>query len=150
MWQPFAAYLLHGGFAMQGWDQVIAQGKQIAAERRFFHWELEFPEVFFDQHGRLQGEGAGFDAVIGNPPYVHSGQISSLKPYLAEAHRAVYDGTADLYVYFYHQGVTLLRKERSFIRKFNSIHSMHSTAKACSPITKSFSFQPPICISWLS
>ena len=109
VWQPLAKYLLHGGFALQGWDELIAQGKRIAAERRFFHWELEFPEVFFDQHGRLQGDAAGFDAVIGNPPYVHSGQISSVKPYLAQAHAAVYDGTADLYVYFYHQGVRLLR-----------------------------------------
>src|SRR4030042_95311 len=32
-----------------------------------FHWELEFPEVFFDQTGRR--EGAGFDIIIGNPPY---------------------------------------------------------------------------------
>jgi hypothetical protein len=32
-----------------------------------FHWELEFPEVFFDQTGRR--EGAGFDVIIGNPPY---------------------------------------------------------------------------------
>ncbi len=69
VWQPLAKYLLHGGFALQGWDELIAQGKQIAAERRFFHWELEFPEVFFDPHGRLQGDAAGFDAVIGNPPY---------------------------------------------------------------------------------
>jgi len=32
-----------------------------------FHWELEFPEVFFDLSGRR--EEAGFDAIIGNPPY---------------------------------------------------------------------------------
>ncbi len=31
-------------------------------ERRIFHWPLEFPEVF-------GGDAAGFDAVIGNPPY---------------------------------------------------------------------------------
>jgi hypothetical protein len=37
-------------------------------DKRFFHWELEFPEVFFDQYGRRK-EGAGFDAVVGNPPY---------------------------------------------------------------------------------
>ena len=30
--------------------------------RRFFHWELEYPDVF---HKR----GAGFDAVVGNPPW---------------------------------------------------------------------------------
>ncbi len=35
----------------------------------YFHWELEFPEVFFDEYGRSLGEAAGFDAVIGNPPY---------------------------------------------------------------------------------
>jgi hypothetical protein len=36
----------------------------------YFHWELEFPEVFFDEYGRALGEAAGFDAVVGNPPYV--------------------------------------------------------------------------------
>jgi hypothetical protein len=40
----------------------------IAARRRFFHWELEFPEVFFDPDGARRPDG-GFDAVIGNPPW---------------------------------------------------------------------------------
>jgi hypothetical protein len=31
-------------------------------QHRFFHWELEFPDVF-------DAPGAGFDAVIGNPPW---------------------------------------------------------------------------------
>jgi Eco57I restriction-modification methylase len=40
----------------------------IGAARRLFHWELEFPEVFFDRDGaRLPC--AGFDAVVGNPPW---------------------------------------------------------------------------------
>ncbi|MBI4025815.1 MAG: N-6 DNA methylase [Verrucomicrobia bacterium] len=34
----------------------------------YFHWELEFPEVFFNEDGSHK-EKAGFDAVIGNPPY---------------------------------------------------------------------------------
>src|SRR5262249_39721271 len=43
-------------------------------EKRFFHWELEFPEVFFapsrpgGQDVQLRQDG-GFDAVVGNPPY---------------------------------------------------------------------------------
>jgi len=37
-------------------------------ENRFFHWELEFPVVFFDQYGRGK-PNPGFDAVMGNPPY---------------------------------------------------------------------------------
>lgn len=36
----------------------------------YFHWELEFPELFFDRNGQPLKEQAGFDAVIGNPPYV--------------------------------------------------------------------------------
>ena len=55
-------------------DFTAAQ--KIADERRFFHWPLEFPEVFFGiredsrQHidFRMPPTG-GFDVVIGNPPY---------------------------------------------------------------------------------
>jgi hypothetical protein len=45
-------------------DQAVA----VAASHRFFHWELEFPEVFFDAGGNRLAS-AGFDAVIGNPPW---------------------------------------------------------------------------------
>ena len=40
----------------------------IARSHRLFHWELEFPEVFFGGDGRRLPD-AGFDAVIGNPPW---------------------------------------------------------------------------------
>src|SRR5262249_48648559 len=39
-----------------------------ARVRRLFHWELEYPEVFFEADGRRRAR-AGFDAVIGNPPW---------------------------------------------------------------------------------
>jgi type I restriction-modification system DNA methylase subunit len=44
-------------------------GKSVAADAYMaFHWELEFPEVWFDKEGSpLVSEG--FSAVIGNPPY---------------------------------------------------------------------------------
>ncbi len=40
----------------------------IAARERFFHWELEFPEAYFGEHGETL-EQPGFHAVIGNPPW---------------------------------------------------------------------------------
>jgi hypothetical protein len=40
-----------------------------------FHWELEFPEAFFDGGQRLPQEG--FDAVIGNPPYEVLSELES-------------------------------------------------------------------------
>jgi len=42
--------------------ETIAVAERIAAAKRFFHWELEFPDVF-------RSEGSGFDAVLGNPPW---------------------------------------------------------------------------------
>ena len=39
-----------------------AVAERIAAEMRFFHWELEFPDVF-------RQAGSGFDAILGNPPW---------------------------------------------------------------------------------
>jgi hypothetical protein len=49
-------------------DRYVRQASDIAVTRRFFHWELEFPEVFFDADGARR-PGGGFDAVIGNPPW---------------------------------------------------------------------------------
>ena len=37
-------------------------------EHRALHWELEFPECFFTLAGGRRPD-AGFDAIIGNPPY---------------------------------------------------------------------------------
>ena len=42
--------------------ETRAAADRIAAEMRFFHWELEFPDVF-------RVEGAGFHAMLGNPPW---------------------------------------------------------------------------------
>ena len=40
--------------------KLVGQASQAASEMRFFHWSLEFPEVF---------EDGGFDVVLGNPPW---------------------------------------------------------------------------------
>ena len=42
--------------------------RDIAARQGFFHWELEYPEVYYDARGYPRAD-AGFDAVIGNPPW---------------------------------------------------------------------------------
>jgi Eco57I restriction-modification methylase len=49
-------------------ENLLARARAIARRKRFFHWTLEFPEVFFDPEGRARND-AGFDAVIGNPPW---------------------------------------------------------------------------------
>ncbi len=52
--------------AGEGWF-IQAEVAAREAELNGFAWELEFPDVFFDETSRLAK--SGFDAVIGNPPY---------------------------------------------------------------------------------
>lgn len=74
---------------------------------RFFHWELEFPEVWYGGGRRL--DEPGFDAVIGNPPWVRQETISKLKKVLSSAYPNVYEGAADIYVYVFARGLNVLK-----------------------------------------
>lgn len=87
-------------------DELVREARSLADEHRFFHWEVAYPGVWssLSSHDR----SGGFDAVIGNPPYVRQEEISAIKPAL-ESSFATYAGTADLYVYFYEQGIKLLK-----------------------------------------
>ena len=49
--------LLKGNLSTQ---KVVDAANKLGEEKRFFHWCLEFPEVF---------EQGGFDCVLGNPPW---------------------------------------------------------------------------------
>jgi len=100
------------------WDDVAGQdwfedAQALAAEERFFHWELEFPVAFYDEDGRRTAD-AGFDAVIGNPPYVRMEQIKPLKPFLS-SHYSVHDSRVDLYAYFVEKSLSLTRGEYGVI-----------------------------------
>jgi hypothetical protein len=64
-----------------------------------FDWRTEFPEIM---------AAGGFDAIIGNPPYVRQESLSDFKDYFSR-HYEAFDGTADLYTFFMERGVRLLR-----------------------------------------
>ena len=87
------------GKVLTSLDHNIRVGNSVIADPavhpRAFDWRTAFPEVF---------AAGGFDVVVGNPPYVRQEWISAYKPYLQGRYRA-YDGTADLYVYFYELGI---------------------------------------------
>ena len=92
-------------------DLSYQQAQEMATDRRFFHWEIEFPEVFRDKYGR-EKDNPGFDAVIGNPPYIRQEALGAIKPFLATYQ--TYSGVADLYVYFVEQAHELMRKQGRF------------------------------------
>lgn len=74
--------------------------REVVKRINAFDWDQEFPEIM---------QKGGFDAVIGNPPYVRQELISAQKEYL-QLHYQTYQGTADLYIYFIEKGISLLRK----------------------------------------
>jgi len=72
-----------------------------------FHWQIEFPEIFFDADGNLIS-GGGFDAIVGNPPYV---RIQALGREMAAWCRRVFEsahGSFDLYIVFIERAFGLL------------------------------------------
>jgi hypothetical protein len=78
-----------------------------------FHWRLEFPDVFYEADGKPRPtESCGFDAVLGNPPYI-STHTSSAEKWRAALDRRV-GFLDDLYVHFTEQGFTLLRQGGGF------------------------------------
>jgi len=113
------------GFAV---GEALAGGAREETEGWFPHledpvlpgcvnWGVDFPEVF--QHAE-----PGFDIVIGNPPYVRKEEIEPLyrelgiplsKKDLQRAYRSLFgetvSGHADLYLYFYLRGLSLLKHQ---------------------------------------
>lgn len=84
----------------------------IAKEQSFLHWELEFPDIFFD--GGEVKENPGWDSVIGNPPYIRHEFLDPVFKEYAEEFFESAAGTADIYVYFIEQSHKLLKKSGYF------------------------------------
>jgi len=82
-------------------------------ERRFFHWELEFPEVFYDEKSNRKAN-PGFDAVIGNPPWVRVSSIDDVEDNFLRQHSETLFGHFDLYVAFIQLGIDLLKRQGYF------------------------------------
>jgi len=103
-----AVEALAAGTESEQWAALVARrwfqaAQKVAGDNCFFHWELEFPEVWYER-GRRK-ENPGFDAVIGNPPYGQWGAreyMRSRYPLAAE--------NGDLFVGFMESGLRLPRR----------------------------------------
>jgi hypothetical protein len=81
----------------------------LADEQDFFHWKLAFPEAFYEQGGKTR-ENEGFDAIVGNPPYVPTEQIpDAQKRYLTSVFDVLHR-KYDLSVAFLQQILRLARE----------------------------------------
>ncbi len=85
-------------------EEWFARADELWRKHRFFHWELEFPEVFFDTKGR-QLDSPGFDAVIGNPPW--GGSLDYAVNYLSQTY-VNRSGEAESHLFFVEKGFKLI------------------------------------------
>jgi hypothetical protein len=66
---------IQGAIQEWGWkvkpalDEPLAEFFDDVYARRPFHWAVEFPECFVDEEGQWLGDDAGFDVIVGNPPW---------------------------------------------------------------------------------
>ncbi|WP_033373981.1 Eco57I restriction-modification methylase domain-containing protein [Spirulina subsalsa] len=82
-------------------------------KRTPFHWIFEFPEVF------LEMETPGFDAVVGNPPFMGGQKITgalgtSYRDFIQEFIGNNVKGSADLVAYFFLKVANLIKQNGCF------------------------------------
>jgi len=85
-------------------DDNIQCGNSIISDPQFagdaaFNWKESFSTIM---------QKGGFDVVVGNPPYVRMEHLKPVKPYLEKNYITASD-RADLFVYFYEQGIKILK-----------------------------------------
>jgi hypothetical protein len=93
------------------WDLLEAAARTLRAGEHGvtpFHWQVEFPEVFARDNG-------GFDAIVGNPPFLGGKRISGVLGkkfafWIASQHSGA-SGNADLVAHFFRRSFALLREE---------------------------------------
>ncbi|WP_181686297.1 Eco57I restriction-modification methylase domain-containing protein, partial [Halorhabdus salina] len=94
-------------------EDWFEDAQALADEQTFFHWELEYPEVFFDEDGEKRAD-AGFDAVIGNPPYAPIQRLNEKDThYYNEKFNNTF-GNYDLYIPFVEKGAEILASSGKF------------------------------------
>jgi type II restriction/modification system DNA methylase subunit YeeA len=82
---------------------------------QYFHWHLEYPEVFYGTSGKKKSDG-GFDAVIGNPPWISFGLrgVDKLPEDEKSYYKSQFDDSAEYkistYALFIESGIRLTKK----------------------------------------
>ena len=106
---------LSGRKPLGGWV-AVAKAMGVATEKKFFHWFLEFPEVFIPSpagEGRGEGKG-GFDCILGNPPFLGGQKLSgtfgqNFLGYVKFAYAPA--GSCDLVTYFFRRIFNIIKSD---------------------------------------
>ncbi|WP_432277079.1 Eco57I restriction-modification methylase domain-containing protein, partial [Halobacterium salinarum] len=107
------------------WEQIqqmqwFRNAQNWANKDQYFHWKLEYPETFYMEDGS-QRDNPGFDAIIGNPPWVNAWEMTesngeglrrAIEGSLSESE--LLTGHWDLYVPFVIRGFEMSRENGTF------------------------------------
>ena len=88
----------------QGEQQALFAEEEERLRINVFDWQAAFPDIM---------KRGGFDAVIGNPPYIRQLELGNEKDYYV-AHYQTFNPSADIYVSFIEKGIQLLRGDGRF------------------------------------
>lgn len=88
------------------YDGQIDFDPQVEKKIKPFNWQQKFPEVF---------KKGGFDAIIGNPPYVKEYTSKETFEQIKQSHiKKYYQGKMDLWYFFACHALDLLREKGTF------------------------------------
>ena len=94
---------------------VYKNAQNLSNEKHFFHWDLEFPEVFIDLENACWLENAGFDVIVGNPPYINMDKIEAEQSnYLKKVSSDIWMGQSDYLYFFVKDGLKILKNKGYF------------------------------------
>ncbi len=93
-------------------ESITELSSQIAEKKHFFHWKIEFPEVFYNMSNDFQFL-PGFDVILGNPPYHRERDGKEL---LDEARKSIVGnkygiGKMDYWFFFTHLAIDHLKDD---------------------------------------
>ncbi|KAA6310165.1 hypothetical protein EZS27_038483, partial [termite gut metagenome] len=88
------------------YEAIIEDIKNNKIYQNAFEWRLEFPEIL-DEDGSF----IGFDAIIGNPPYMQLQLMGEMADVYQRMDYQVYERMGDIYCLFYELGYNLLKPE---------------------------------------
>lgn len=83
----------------------LEEAKNSKIYQNAFEWRFEFPEVLDDN-----GDFIGFDAVIGNPPYISLQKIKDSTKLYSNQGFQTFTKLGDLYCLFYEKGISILKE----------------------------------------
>ena len=100
------------------WEDIqskdwFIESQEIAEEKSFFNWRLEYPDIFYDEAGE-EKENPGFDVVLGNPPYINAIELNDITTYEKDLWKKRFNSAKDaydIYILFLEQSLELSRTD---------------------------------------